>query len=92
MNAWIYVILGIIGLVALGKVVYLIVQKRQTSTTTSVRQTTQAATVEKPNLNETGPMIYYAMIIMADLTGSIASITSASMILLFKNIPGAHIS
>lgn len=60
MNAWIYVILGIIGLVALGKVVYLIVQKRQTSTTTSVRQTTQAATVEKPNINETGPMIYYA--------------------------------
>lgn len=60
MNAWIYVILGIIGLVAIGKVVCLIAQKGQNRPTTPMSQTAQATSVAKPNQSETGPMIYYA--------------------------------
>lgn len=70
MNVWVilnvWIILIIIALVAVVKIIYQVYQKKHTNTRTNTRTNTQigvssqTGSTSDANLNETGPMIYYA--------------------------------
>lgn len=60
MSEWVYIILGIIGSVAIGKIVHLIIKKNRIGHVASASQQTQTVRTTSLGQNETGSMIYYA--------------------------------